>query len=152
MQIADFTKPFETLVLFTYDDAHYPPRPLQTGDELKGTATIGWGCTNAAYTVPGAICTKEQADIWLAEDIAAAQQHIDSLVTAPLNTNQNIAVTDFVFNLGSGRLQGSTLLKLLNANDYTGASGQFERWCYAGGYKSEGLLRRRLAERDLFLS
>jgi hypothetical protein len=51
----------------------------------------------------------------------------------------------FTFNLGGGRLQGSTLRARLNRGDYEGAAEQFPRWVYAGG-KLKGLLRRRLAE------
>lgn len=150
MQISDFIKGFEQTVLFTYDDAHYPPRPFNEGDIKSGTLTIATG--NTSNALPGRTCTQEQADAWLDEDIAKAQQYVDSLVTAPLNDNQNIALVDFTYNLGAGSLEKSTLLKLLNENDFAGAADQFERWCYAGAEKVEGLLRRRLAERDLFLS
>ena len=40
----------------------------------------------------------------------------------------------------------------LNRKDYIGASKEFEKWCFAGGRKLKGLQRRRLAEKNLFLS
>jgi lysozyme len=57
---------------------------------------------------------------------------------------------DFVFNLGAGNFQSSTLLKLLNSGDYQGASGQFPLWNHAGGVVVAGLTARRLAEQTLF--
>jgi lysozyme len=57
----------------------------------------------------------------------------------------------FVYNLGEGALAASTLLKLLNAGDYVGASEQFIRWDHVGGIENAGLLNRRKSERSLFL-
>lgn len=136
MQINNFVKQFEGCRLESYQDS-------------GGVWTLGYGHIGVRE---GDTCTQEQADAWLDEDIAKAQQYVDSLVTAPLNDNQNIALVDFTYNLGAGSLEKSTLLKLLNENDFAGAADQFGRWCYAGAEKVEGLLRRRLAERDLFLS
>jgi lysozyme len=40
----------------------------------------------------------------------------------------------------------------LNAGDYSGAADEFLRWRLAGGLVSDGLVRRRNAERALFLT
>ncbi|MCY1305462.1 Lysozyme RrrD [compost metagenome] len=70
----------------------------------------------------------------------------------PLSQGQFDALASFVFNLGSGNLQCSTLLRKLNAKDYAGAADEFPRWNKAGGKVLAGLTRRRAAERALFLS
>lgn len=57
----------------------------------------------------------------------------------------------FVYNLGAANLASSTLLKLLNRGDYQGAADQFSRWVNAGGKRLGGLVKRRAAERVLFL-
>jgi len=53
--------------------------------------------------------------------------------------------------LGAANLESSTLRRLLNAGDHEAAAEQFPRWNKAGGKVLAGLVRRREAERDLFL-
>jgi lysozyme len=54
--------------------------------------------------------------------------------------------------LGAGALNQSTLLRELNIGNYTAAANEFPRWVNAGGQRLPGLVRRRAAERELFLS
>jgi lysozyme len=61
------------------------------------------------------------------------------------------ALVSFTYNEGAGRLQSSTLLKVLNAGDYAGAAGQFGVWVCGGGVKLPGLVARREAEAALFV-
>jgi lysozyme len=56
------------------------------------------------------------------------------------------AITDFVFNLGPGRLRASTLRKRIKAGRWDEVPEQLRRWTYAGGRKLTGLVRRREAE------
>jgi len=60
-------------------------------------------------------------------------------------------LTSFTFNLGSGNLKISTLLKKVNAMAFNDAGYEFLKWIYAGGRPLEGLIRRRKAERLLFI-
>jgi len=48
------------------------------------------------------------------------------------------------------RLEGSTLLRLLNQQDYQGAACEFERWNKASWQSHAGSDRRRQAEFALF--
>ena len=48
-------------------------------------------------------------------------------------------------------LAQSTLLRDLNGGSYTLAASQFPRWDNVAGKPSPGLLRRREAERELFV-
>ena len=117
-----------------------------------GVPTIGYGHT--AGVQMGQTITSAQADDLLASDLTAAAAQVDKLVTVPLTPQQRGALASFVFNLGAGSLQMSTLLRLLNQGDYEGAAGQFGRWVYAtvNGVKTQlpGLVKRRAAEADLF--
>ena len=56
------------------------------------------------------------------------------------------AIVDFTFNLGSGRLQTSTLRRKLRAQDWGGAKEQLGLWVRGGGRVLPGLVRRREAE------
>lgn len=59
------------------------------------------------------------------------------------------AIVDFTFNLGSGRLQSSTLRRKIRSADWTGAKEQLALWVRGGGRVLPGLVRRRAAEAAL---
>jgi hypothetical protein len=73
------------------------------------------------------------------------------VVKVPLTQNQFDALVSLVYNIGQTAFSNSTLLKKLNAKDYQGAADQFLRWNKGGGKVMKGLVRRREAERALFL-
>ena len=112
--------------------------------------TIGYGHTRGVKL--GQTITQEQADAFLEEDIHEFELAIQRLVHINLTQNQFDALVSFTFNLGIGNLKQSTLLKKLNAGDITGAANEFNRWVYAGGKKLTGLVKRRSAERLLFIT
>ena len=82
--------------------------------------------------------------------MSEAEQGVLRLVKAALTQGQFDALVDFVFNLGSGRLAGSTLLVYLNAGRYDDAAGQLLRWDHAGAIEVAGLKARREAEFKLW--
>ncbi|MBD8109108.1 lysozyme [Erwinia persicina] len=114
-----------------------------------GVWTIGYGHTGGVQS--GDEISTEQADLFLLQDIAASEYAVNRYVTVPLTQHQFDALVSFTFNLGSGNLHTSTLLKKLNAGDYSGAAEEFQRWVNAGGKKMAGLVRRREAEKSLFM-
>lgn len=131
------TESFEGLSLTAYTD-------------IVGVWTNGYGNTHGV--VPGSTITQEQATNDLADNIAGAEYVVNKVVTVPLTQGQYDACVDFVYNLGSGSFQTSTLLRKLNNKDYAGASAEFPKWNHAGGVEVAGLTRRRLAEQQLFNS
>ena len=56
------------------------------------------------------------------------------------------AIVDFCYNLGTGRLQTSTLKRKINASDWEGAKEQLMLWNKGGGKVLAGLTKRRVAE------
>lgn len=125
------------------------PKLVAYQDQV-GRWTIGYGHT--AGVKPGDCCTTEQAEAMLHADIAWAEAFVNHIVTGILTQGEFDALVDFTFNLGSGNFQSSTLLKLVNAGDMEDAAKQFEQWDHAGGKVVAGLLRRRLAEEQVFKS
>lgn len=113
-----------------------------------GIATIGYGST--AGVQMGQTITTERAEELLREDVRQFEAAVSRLVKVPLTQGQFDSLASFAFNLGAKSLEQSTLLRLLNAGDYTGAAAQFDRWVYASGKKLSGLVKRRAAERALF--
>lgn len=132
-----FIESCEGLSLKAYVDQH-------------GVPTLGYGHTNGVRI--GETCTQPQADAWLAEDLATAEDAVNRLVKVPLNQEQFDALVSFTFNEGQGHLASSTLLSLLNQGSYLGAANQFLVWTRVGGAFNQGLLNRRTAERALFLT
>lgn len=114
-----------------------------------GVPTIGVGHTRGVKM--GDRCTPGQAEAWLREDLADAEAAITRLVKVPLTQEQFDALASFTFNLGARSLAESTLLLLLNKGNYKAAAEQFVRWNKSNGVALTGLVRRRAAERALFL-
>lgn len=116
--------------------------------------TIGIGHTTAAgapEVTPGMVITEGEADHILSNDLAGSERDVERLVTVQLNQRQFDALVSWVFNLGAGNLEKSTLLKRLNAGDYAGAADEILKWNRAGGQVLPGLTKRRKAERLMFL-
>lgn len=115
-----------------------------------GVLTIGYGHTRGVKA--GDLITARQADEFLREDVRSAELVVNLDVKVWLSQGQFDALVSFVFNLGAGNFVKSTLLRKLNDGNYVGAADQFGRWIYAGKTELLGLIRRRAAERELFLS
>jgi lysozyme len=62
------------------------------------------------------------------------------------------AIVSFSFNVGLGNLQASTLRMKYNRGEFEGAADEFLKWRKSNGVVLAGLVRRREAERALFLS
>lgn len=119
--------------------------------DAVGIPTIGYGHVVKDGEKFGRI-SKSEGELLLRSDLREASRGVINLVAVPLSDNQYAALVSFVFNLGSGRLKASTLRAKLNRGDYQGAADEFPKWCYAGGKKLRGLLRRREAERKLWMT
>jgi|SRR5579871_3225347 len=94
--------------------------------------------------------TQEQAEGLLKLNVATFEKVIQSVVTVDLNQNQFDALVSFVYNIGAGAFQSSSLLQKLNAQDYAAVPREMQEWVYAGGQKLEGLVIRRQKEAELF--
>lgn len=128
---------------------------LHAYQDSIGVWTIGVGHTAAAgepHPARGMTITAAQSDTILADDLHAVEKTIKGLVSVPLNQNQFDALVSFVFNVGGGNFRSSTMLKKINAKDYHGAADEFPKWSKAGGKTLPGLQKRRVGEREQFLS
>lgn len=113
--------------------------------------TVGYGYTHGVK--PGLTVTEEEATALLCQECRRIESAINPLFQSRVSQNQFDAIVSFTYNLGVGAFQGSTLLKMLNNGDYAGAADQFPKWVHSsGGNILSGLVRRRNAERDLFLT
>lgn len=110
-----------------------------------GYWTIGYGHLCSRGTKP---ITKEEATDLLIIDFSKAW--IGALRQCPNLSRQSIyrqmAIADFVFNLGEGRLRASTLRKRILANRWESAPAELKKWVWGGGRKLPGLIARREVE------
>ena len=136
------TIPFEGEVLHPYQDA-------------GGIWTIGTGSTFdlagnpvTANTPP---ISHAQNIILLHREMRSALLTVEDDVPVPLTINEEAALVDFVFNVGAGDFEASTLLANLKARNYSEAAAQFLCWNHVKGVVLAGLTLRCAARRDLFL-
>jgi len=113
-----------------------------------GVWTIGVGSTSGVYE--GMVITQEEADERLERDIAKARASVLRLITETLNQNQLSCLVSFVFNVGGGALQRSTLRQVINRGEHDRVRDELMKWVWAGGRKLGGLITRRDAEADLY--
>jgi lysozyme len=118
---------------------------------LGGRKTIGYGHAIKPNEKFEKITEREALEL-LGDDSLYALYGVLNTTKVAINVNQSIALTSFVFNLGLKAYIASTLRQKLNRGEYFEASSEFIKWCYAGGKKVGGLLKRRLKERNLFLT
>jgi GH24 family phage-related lysozyme (muramidase) len=138
----ELIKRFEGLELKAYPDS-------------VGVLTIGYGWTqpvDGKKIVRGMVIDQETADRLLKCGVVQYEQGVNQLVKVNITHGQFDALVSFAYNLGLRSLSTSTLLQKLNAGDKQGAANEFGKWVNAGGVKLKGLVTRREAERELFLS
>lgn len=141
--LVEFIKSFEGYSAKAYDDG-------------IGVMTIGYGTTNKNY-VSIKVCTKEQAIIWLKEEIESmAKQIKNDLDNKKLYLKQNEfdAICSFAYNCGVAALFGSTLYKNITSGvkDSSTITSNFQAWSSGGGIRIEGLYKRRTKEAAMFLN
>jgi lysozyme len=131
---------FEGCVLNAYPD------PASGGDPW----TVGYGATGPDIR-RGVIWTLEKAETDLRERIDHLLTQVRGLVKVKLPEGCEAALVSFAYNVGIGALTTSTLLKKVNAGQLKEAADEFNKWTKAAGKVFPGLVKRRAAERQVFL-
>lgn len=135
----DLIKKFEGCKLDAYQD-------------IVGVWTIGYGSTGKDV-VAGLKWNAAQAEARLKDDCQKFLAAIERTVQVPLTSNQRGALLSFTYNLGPGCLKMLIDNSSLNIQkNYEATAERMLRYNKAGGKEIRGLVRRRQAERDLFLT
>lgn len=151
-------KSYEKLFLRAYDDFQ-PNVVLSATTPIKGTLTIGYGSTGK-WIKWNSLIDENKANELLTEDIEVAENRIKQmkLIKRELTPNQYAAVVSFVFNCGggyiakSGRWTPFELWNWINENRSDIKSKWIITAITSKGKRMNGLLNRRLAEANLYLS
>lgn len=118
-----------------------------------GKLTIGYGSTGP-HVKPGMKITQKEADALLLKDL----DRFEKAVTTALENSELIvpqykfdAMVSLAFNIGITAFNRSSVLKLWLQGKNEAAANAFLKWNKANGKVNAGLVRRREAERRMFL-
>ena len=122
---------------------------LEPYQDSVGVWTQGFGHTGPDVYDGCDPISQQIADQLLAADLVKFEGYVTDL--CPVCSQQQFdALVSFCYNLGQGSLSGSTLRRMHNEGDYTGAAGEFAKWNHAGGQVLAGLTRRRAGEANVY--
>ncbi|MBF4280935.1 lysozyme, partial [Vibrio anguillarum] len=79
------------------------------------------------------LLTEQQVAEYFVKDVARAERFVKKQITKKPNQAEYDMMVSFVFNLGAGNFQTSTLLRKFNQGDNQGACQQYPRWVYVNG-------------------
>ena len=95
----------------------------------------------------------DEIDELLEQDLQRFEAGVLRLCPASNDSQSQFdAIVSLAFNIGLGNLQASTLRMKYNRGEFEGAADEFLKWRKSNGVVLAGLVRRREAERALFLS
>ena len=99
------------------------------------------------------VWTKQEIEELFANDVGNFERGVLRLVPGCAGKQGAFdALVSFAFNAGLGNLQRSTIRMKANREDWEGAAEAFMVWTKGGGKVLPGLVKRRIAEKALFLS
>lgn len=100
--------------------------------DIVGINTACWGQTGADLDgrkpSTGVTYTQEYCEKWYIKELSTYNEQMKRNVKVALTDYEEIAYTSFVWNVGLGAWNSSTLLKKLNAGDREGACKQILVW------------------------
>ena len=140
--------PFGVTIIKTFEK--FEPRVYA---DAVGIPTIGYGhvvLSNESFDE----ITEPEAVSLLQRDVAKAEEGVDRLVPESHRKDnaKRESLVSWVFNLGVGALESSTLLKVLrSAAPDRAVAEQIIRWVHGNGERLSGLVRRRHCEAVWFL-
>ncbi|TYL43901.1 lysozyme [Dickeya sp. ws52] len=119
--------------------------------DVVGVLTVCYGHTGPDI-IPRKTYTESECQALLRSDLEPVLATIDEVVTVAMPDTRRAALASFAYNVGTGALTRSTMLRRLNAGDTSEACDELLRWNKAGGREWKGLTNRREVERELCLT
>lgn len=99
------------------------------------------------------VWSKDETNKLFEDDVANFERGVLRLTPTVLGRQGAFdACVSFAFNAGLGNFQRSTIRMKANRQDWEGAAEAFMQWTKGGGRELPGLVKRRKAEKALFLS
>lgn len=127
----------------------------QAYQDSVGVWTIGYGTTGRAGVgidpKHGMVISRKEAELYLERAVNKFAAQVEGLLRQPYNENEFAAMVSLAYNIGPGAFSTSSVLRYFNQGNKAKAADSFRLWNKAGGKVLNGLVRRREAERKLFL-
>lgn len=129
-------------------------------EEFEGRKLEAYKCPGNRWTIgighakdvkKGDVITNDEATRLFHLDLHSHARGLAPAIKVPVTQNQFIALLSLAFNIGVANARTSDAVKYLNRQEYQNSADAFLNWRRAGGKVSDGLVRRRNAERALFL-
>ncbi len=120
-----------------------------------GVWTIGYGHTGAAgppTVAAGMVISRAEAEEILRRDVDGFARDVETSLRVALDDRQFSALVSFAYNVGITNFRKSSVLAYVNAGDLAAVPGRLQLWNKAKGRVLPGLVKRRAAEAELFLS
>lgn len=95
--------------------------------------------------------TEEEAEKMLIEDLLKVEKTIKPMIKVNIHEWMLDALISFSYNVGCWAFKVSTMRKKINESRLLDAADEFMKWIFAGGKPLAGLIRRRKAEKSLYL-
>jgi lysozyme len=96
-----------------------------------GFTTWGWGHKGRPGELVPQRITEEDAEALIAADLNIAGSAVRRHVTVELTQSQFDGLVDFTFNLGEGALASSTMLHMVNRENFEAAAEECKLWDHA---------------------
>lgn len=128
---------------------------LKAYKDVAGVWTVGYGLTSrAGFIEVGAntTVTQAEADWFLEQVVNRFAKDIRPAITQPINDNQFAAFVSLAYNIGVSAFKRSSALRHFNNGDLDKVPDAMRLWKKAGGKVVQGLINRREAEVQLFLT
>ena len=137
-----------------------PQNAIELAKQFEGWSPKVYLCPAGFFTIGfGHLCkkthpaiSKAQGEEYLKQDMLSALHGTLKYCPVLLRESEEKlgAIVDFVFNLGAGRLQASTLRRRINQRNWPAVRKELQKWVYGGGRKLNGLVARRKMESMFF--
>ncbi|WP_336821543.1 lysozyme, partial [Cedecea sp. VD20] len=110
--------------------------------------TVCYGHTGADI-IKSKTYSQAECKAILDKDLQPFARSVERSVKVPTNEYQKAALISFSYNVGVTAFERSSVLKNLNAGNYTAACDGLRAWIWAGGKQWKGLMSRREVEREV---
>ena len=115
-----------------------------------GVWTVGFGWTEGV--TPGMTITRAQAEELLTRGVVQYEKAVqDAIGDAKTSQNQFDAMVSLCYNIGPANFRKSSVLREHKEGKFAAAADAFLMWNKAAGKVLSGLVKRREAERSLYL-
>lgn len=151
--------PEYSTALIAFDEIQEGFRAKAYPDGNKPDGSIDYACgfgTHGPDVNANTVWTRDYATTRLLATLNETCAVVNRVVKVSLTTSEVDALTSFAENVGVGKFETSTLVRLLNAGDKRAAGDEFLKWKWKHIGKvlveDQGLYARRVKERAMFLA